>query len=208
MDALLLSAKTGLLYLAVLVIVRLAGKRSFRNMTPFDLVVIIMIGEVTAIALERGGSLWQGLVPAATLGLLEIAVGWLNLRSRRLERLTEGRPTVVIRRGQLDLAAMRRERLTVDDLRALLHDRGVFDWSKVERAALEQTGELTVLLHEEERPVSRRDLERLLDRRLEAWEQRLLGHLGAGGAAPPPRAAGSRQRRRGLAQPSAAKKRS
>lgn len=186
-----LVARTVILYVAVVLVVRLMGKRSFKNMAAFDLVVVIMIGEVTALALERDVGFMQGLlhglVPIAVLGLLEVAVGVLNLRSRRFERLTEGVPTVVIRDGQLDLAGMRKERLTVPDLRALLHDRGVFDWSTVREAKLEQTGELTVLLDENERPVTRRELEKVFDERLAALESRLLARFVAqsGGRAKP-----------------------
>lgn len=170
--------RTAVLYLAVLFVVRVMGKRSIKNMAPFDLVVVIMIGEVGALALERETGLIEGLmyglIPLAVLGLLEIAVGTLNLRSKRFERMTEGVSTVVIRDGRLDLDALRKERLSLPDLRALLHDRDVHDWSKVKEARLEQTGQLTVLLNEAERPATRREVEKLLDERLAALEARLV----------------------------------
>lgn len=156
-----------MLYFAVLFVFRLAGKRSVANMAPFDLIVVIMAGEAAAIALEEHkNGLLHGLIPIFILGGLEIALSLLNLRHKKVEALTQGVPTVVVENGQMVLPNMEKEHITQADLQSLLHDREVDDLATVQQARLEPTGKLTITLKPEERPLTQRAFQSLLDRRI------------------------------------------
>ena len=109
-------------YAVVLGMVRLGGKRALGQITPFDVLLIVLLGNAVQNALlGQDTSLAGGLLLAATLITLNYTVGWVTTRSRRMERLIEGEPVLVARDGKL-----------LDSVRKLPRQA---DISKVERLA-------------------------------------------------------------------------
>ncbi|MCR4425660.1 MAG: DUF421 domain-containing protein, partial [Firmicutes bacterium] len=156
---LLTIVRTLIVYAFVLFAMRLMGKREVGNLTPFDLVVAIMVAELGAIPLERNDiPLHSGLVPIATLAGLEIAVAALCLRSIAIRRVVVGEPTVVMEDGKVIEGSMRRLRYNINDLLSQLRDQKVFNPADVEFAVLEPSGNLNVLLKSQKRPVTPEDL--------------------------------------------------
>lgn len=133
-------------YVVVLGMVRLGGKRALGQITPFDVLLIVLLGNaVQNPLLGADTSLGGGLLLAATLILLNYGVGWLTTRNRRMERLIEGEPTVIARDGRLFEAVLRRELISRADFDAALRQQGGLQIEDVQIALLETTGHITII---------------------------------------------------------------
>jgi uncharacterized membrane protein YcaP (DUF421 family) len=133
-------------YVVVLGMVRLTGKRALGQVTPFDVLLIVLLGNAVQNALlGQDTSLAGGLLLAATLIALNYGVGWLTTRNRRMERLIEGEPVLVARDGRLLDSVLRRELITQADFDAALRQQGCRDVEEVELALLEINGHITIV---------------------------------------------------------------
>ncbi len=148
-----------ILYVVILLVMRAMGKREVGHLSPFDLVVSIMIAELASIPMEQVGiPLFQGLIPIFTLVGLQILLAKLSLWSVRIRSLISGVPSVVIAHGKLVESEMRRLRYNLHDLLAQLRDKGHFCPSEVEWAVVECSGKLSVVPRSDQRPVVTGDL--------------------------------------------------
>lgn len=138
--------RAAVVYFAVLAMVRLSGKRTVGQFTPFDLIVVILLGTAVQNSLiGEDVSLLGGLILAATLIALNWLVAFATSRSRRLDGLVEGDPVLLGRDGRLFEAVLRRENMNRLDVEEALRDNGL---SSVEDAALvtlEVDGTITVV---------------------------------------------------------------
>jgi uncharacterized membrane protein YcaP (DUF421 family) len=134
------------MYTSVLVGVRVAGRRTLAQMSAFDAVVTIALGSMLATtALSPRPSYAQGTTAIATLLVLQVALGWLRLRSSRLRRLLDFEPVVLVDEGvERPRSGLLGPQLTDDELRSTLRVHGLFDLEQVERVLLEPNGELSV----------------------------------------------------------------
>jgi uncharacterized membrane protein YcaP (DUF421 family) len=97
-----LMVRAALVYLALLIMVRISGKRTVGQFTPFDLLVVMLLSESVSASLSGGdNSLPAGLVAAGTLILLNLAVAYATARSNRLQTAIEGQPILIGRHGQV-----------------------------------------------------------------------------------------------------------
>ena len=133
-------------YAVVLGMVRLGGKRALGQITPFDVLLIVLLGNAVQNALlGQDTSLAGGLLLAATLITLNYAVGWVTTRSRRMERLIEGEPVLVAREGKLLDSVLRRELITQADFDAAMRQQGCGGIEEVALALLEINGHITIV---------------------------------------------------------------
>jgi uncharacterized membrane protein YcaP (DUF421 family) len=133
-------------YLFLLVAFRLTGKRQIGQLTPFDLVVLLVISNIVQNAMiGNDNSLGGGLLGATTILVLNWVVVELTFRFKRLRRLLEARPTVLIHDGRILHDRLRAERLTMDDLEAALRRGGVADPARVRYAVLEESGGISIV---------------------------------------------------------------
>lgn len=138
--------RTTAIYLAILIGLRLAGKRELGQMTVFDLVVLLLIANAVQNAMVGPDtSLFGGLVAAVVLLVLNAVVARLRLRWPVLRRLVEGSPTLLVLRGEVIGDHVRREGLDQDTLEAALREHGVADLRDVEMAVLEIDGSISVV---------------------------------------------------------------
>lgn len=138
--------RSAVVYLFLLVAFRLAGKRQLGQMTPFDLVVLLIISNVVQNALiGNDNSLGGGLLGATVILLLNAGVAWLTFRHKRVERVVEHTPTILVKHGQILRENLRRERLSLPELRAALRREGVVSLRNVRYAILEEDGHLSVI---------------------------------------------------------------
>jgi len=134
-----------IVYGSVLLLLRLSGKRQIGQMTPFDLVLLLVLSNAVQNAMNAGdNSVSAGLILAVTLVAANAALGYFTWRSRRFESLVEGRPQLVVHDGRLYHDVMRRERITLDDLHKALRHAGLDRISDVHFAILETDGTITV----------------------------------------------------------------
>ncbi|MBA2878832.1 uncharacterized membrane protein YcaP (DUF421 family) [Anoxybacillus kamchatkensis] len=137
--------RTLLLYVAILFIFRMMGKREIGELSILDLVVFIMIGEMAVIAIEQPKDpIFHTLVPMIVLTIAQIAFAFFSLKSEAFRRLVDGSPTVIINNGKIDEKAMRKQRYNFDDLLIQLREKNIKNIADVEFAILEPSGKLSV----------------------------------------------------------------
>ncbi|HDR7847625.1 TPA: DUF421 domain-containing protein [Bacillus toyonensis] len=137
--------RTMLLYIIILIIFRLMGKREIGELSVLDLVVFIMLGEMAVVAIENTDkSLWHQLVPMTFLMCIQIILSVISLKFQRFRHLIEGEPAILINAGKIDGKKMRKQRYNIDDLMMQLREQGVGDVRDVEYAILEPSGKLSV----------------------------------------------------------------
>ncbi len=133
-------------YVVVLGMVRLSGKRALGQITPFDVLLIVLLGNAVQNALlGEDTSLGGGLLLAATLISINYGVGWLSTRSRRVETLVEGEPVLIARDGKMLDSVLKRELVTPADLDAALRQQGCLSIDDVALAVLEINGHITIV---------------------------------------------------------------
>lgn len=151
--------RTLILYVAIIVAVRLMGKRQVGEMQPSELVITILVSAVASVPMQDLDiPLAHGLIPVFTLIAAEVLVSALSLKWLGLRRLLSGKPVPVIRSGQVDQQALRKLRLSVDDLLEDLRLNGVFDLRQVAFGQIETNGQLSVLLQAADSPVTPRQM--------------------------------------------------
>jgi uncharacterized membrane protein YcaP (DUF421 family) len=134
-------------YVAVLAGLRLGGRRELGQLTPFDLVVILLVANAVQNAMVGSDTTLQGgLVSAATLLALNAGVARLRLRSVRVRQLVEGIPIVLVQHGELIAANLRRTGVTEEEVEAAVREHGAIgDISQVELAVLETDGSVSIV---------------------------------------------------------------
>ncbi len=139
-------ARAATIYIALLAFVRLSGKRSVGEFTPFDFVVLILLSESAQGALTGGDESIPGaILLVATLVGLNYLVGALSARFQSVDKLVEGEPVVLVRHGRILHGALKRENVPMSDLEESFRMNGLIDASTVELAMLETNGEITVV---------------------------------------------------------------
>jgi len=138
--------RTFVVYLTVLVLLRLAGKRELGQMTPFDLVVILVIANAVQNAMTGGdNSLIGGILAAATLTIVNIAVGRWGSRIPFFRRLVASEPTLLLRDGKPLQEALDKERIDVEELEMAARQHGIADLKDVTAAVLEEDGSISII---------------------------------------------------------------
>jgi len=133
-------------YAALLVMVRLSGKRSVGQFTPFDMILLILLGTAVQNSLiGKDVSLLGGLLLAGVLIAMNHVVGWVTARSRRIHGLVEGRAVRIIEDGVLDKDQLLREGMSEMDLEEALRRAGLEHVSEVRRGWLETDGHITLI---------------------------------------------------------------
>lgn len=151
--------RTVLLYLTVLVLMRIMGKREVGQLSLFDLVVAIMIAELAAIPLsETSIPISHGIFPIVTLVMLQMSLAFITLKSQTARKVIEGTPSIIIEKGRLLEEEMRRLRYNVDDMMMQMREQGIYRLEEVEYAILETNGKLSIILKSDKRPVIPSDL--------------------------------------------------
>ena len=147
--------RTVILYLILIVGLRLTGKRQIGELEPIELVLTMLLSDLASVPMQNFGiPLLNGLVPIVTLLSLSMLLSWCSLHSVRFRSLVCGEPAVIIRDGKLEQAAMRRNRLTLDELLEALRAQGVTSLGDVKYAILETSGQLSVLLRADCQPAT------------------------------------------------------
>lgn len=134
------------IYVLVMLLVRVSGKRAVGQFTPFDLVLLILLGNAVQNGINGGdNSLTGAAIMATTLIALNYSVAFVTSRNRKVEKFVEGVPVVLARNGQLFEGVLRRELVSREDFREALRMNGVEDVSEVELALLETNGSISVV---------------------------------------------------------------
>ena len=134
------------LYIVVLIVMRLMGKREIGQMQPFELAISIMIADLAATPMaETGIPISNGIVPILGLLVMHLAISTLNIKSTKAREMICGKPSILIYRGKIDEKVLRKERFTINELEERLRDNNIFNIGDVDYAILETSGQVTVI---------------------------------------------------------------
>lgn len=138
--------RTLILYIVIMVAMRIMGKRQVGDMQPSDLVVSLLISEIAAMPIDNiDRPIVNGIIAVFLLVFLETALACISLKSGKLRRVVNGAPVIIINRGKVNRASLKRLRITTDELLETLRSQGFFDISTVQYAIIEPNGQLSVL---------------------------------------------------------------
>ena len=156
-------ARTVILYLLIMLGLRLMGKRQIGELEPGELVLTMMLSDLATVPMQDFGiPLLAGVIPILTLLSLSMLLSQISLHSIRFRALVCGTPTILIRCGELQQSAMRKNRYTLDELLEELRGKGFSSIADVKYAILENSGQpeddvtLPVVLIDDGRVLSRR----------------------------------------------------
>ena len=144
-ELLIMVARTVLLYVVVLIIFRVMGKREIGELSILDLVVFIMIAEMAVMAIENPKDpLLYSILPMLTLLIIQIGLAIWSLKSNRMRNFIDGKPSIIIENGKINEHEMKRQRYNFNDLLVQLRDKNIKNVADVEFAILESSGRLSV----------------------------------------------------------------
>ncbi len=134
------------LYIVVLIVMRLMGKREIGELQPFELAISIMIADLASIPMtETGIPISNGIIPILGLLVMHLIISMLNLKSNRVREIICGKPRILIYRGKIDEKALKKERYSINELQEKLRTKDIMNLGDVEFAILETSGEITVV---------------------------------------------------------------
>ena len=135
-----------ILYIIILIVMRLMGKREIGQLQPFELVIAIMIADLASIPMtEAGIPIWNGIIPILALLIMHLIISMINMKSIRMREIVCGKPTILIYRGKIEEKALKKERFTINELEERLRGNNINNIGDVEYAILETSGQLTVI---------------------------------------------------------------
>lgn len=151
--------RTLILYLIVVVVMRIMGKREIGQLQPFELAIAIMISELASVPMQNTGiPLLNGIIPIFTLLFAHYAFAFISLKSIKARAVICGKPKILIENGKILEENLRQEMYTLNDLVEQLRIKNVANISDVEYAILETNGQLSVITKSQKRPVNPEDL--------------------------------------------------
>lgn len=147
------------LYIIVLIVMRLMGKREIGQLQPFELAIAIMIADLASVPMtDTGIPITNGIVPILGLLVMHLVISVINIKSNKARELICGKPRILIYRGKIDEDALLKERFTVGELQERLRDKDVVSIADVEYAILETSGQVTVIEKPNKRKLMPEDL--------------------------------------------------
>ncbi|MEO6872982.1 MAG: YetF domain-containing protein [Chthoniobacterales bacterium] len=133
-------------YVLLILLLRICGKRTLSKWNAFDYVVTIALGSTLAtILLSKETTIVQGVTALVILVLLQFVVTWLSVRSKGFSRLVKARPTLLLWHGEFQSDALRRTRVTDEEVRAALRNQGFAYLSQAKAVILETDGSFSVI---------------------------------------------------------------
>jgi uncharacterized membrane protein YcaP (DUF421 family) len=133
-------------YFALIILLRISGKRTLSKMNAFDLVITVALGSTLAtILLSKDVPLAEGIAGFALLIFLQFVITWLSVRSKAVSRLVKAEPALLFYRGQMLWENMKIERVVENEISAALRTQGFSSYEKIEAVVLETDGSFTVI---------------------------------------------------------------
>jgi uncharacterized membrane protein YcaP (DUF421 family) len=157
----LTAGRSVLIYVFVLIVIRLSGKRAVGNFTAFDLIVALIIGEVVDEPIYGDVPIVQGLLVIAAIAAMHYLNSFLSFHFPAFDDLTAGKARLMIENGKMLKGAMAAEHVNEKELKSLLRENQIDDVQDVARGMLEVNGMLSVQKTDEAKELEKRDIESL-----------------------------------------------
>jgi len=146
-------------FIVLLALTRIMGKKQLSQLTFFDYVVGITIGSIaSSMSVDQNIKISNGIISLLIWGVFPLVMAYWGLKSRAFQKITDGRPAIVIQDGEVLGKTMKKNQLTIDELMMLLREKDVFKLSDVQTAVFETNGELSVLKKSELQPITPKDI--------------------------------------------------
>jgi uncharacterized membrane protein YcaP (DUF421 family) len=158
-ELLITAARAAAVYVLMLLVIRALGRRTVGNVSAFDLLVALMLGEIVDEMIYGDVRFIQGTVAMAVIGGLAYADSLLCYWDRGMEAILEGKPTLVVKQGQFHRPGMRRERMNEKDVLGALRTQGVRDMREVEYAVVEHDGSVSAVPFDWAQPAIKADVD-------------------------------------------------
>jgi uncharacterized membrane protein YcaP (DUF421 family) len=137
---------TVLAYLAMIIFLRVSGKRTLSKMNAFDFIVTVALGSALAnVALNKDVALADGLLVFFMLIFLQFIITWLSVRIKELKKLVTSQPTLLLYNGEIIDGAMKKERITMEELYVAAREKGISELRNIDVVVLETTGIITII---------------------------------------------------------------
>lgn len=137
--------RTVFFYFFIVLLYRIMGKREVGQLGVIDLIISILMAELVAISIENTeDSIFQTIIPLASLGVLEIGLAFTSMKSRKFRSVFDGKPSLIICNGKLNYKEMVCQRFSMDDLLLSFRQKEIHDINEVEYAFLEPNGKLSI----------------------------------------------------------------
>ena len=150
--------RTILLYLLLIAVVRLMGKRQIGQMEPSEFVVTMLVANLASIPMQDGAiPLYSGVIPIVTVLGVELVLSALAMKNTKLRKLLCGKPVILVENGNILQKNLRKTRITLDELTGHLREKDVLDLQSVQYAILETNGNLSVFPFPKEKPASAKE---------------------------------------------------
>lgn len=153
--------RASFVYVFLLIVVRLLGKREIGNTTAFDLIVALILGEVVDEIIYGDVTILQGVVAIGATAVWHLVNSWASFKSQIVDKITGASPTVVVKNGEIQRKNLAKERLNEEELLSELRLMSVDDIKEVKLATLEPNGKISVLQEDWAKPVQKQDLTEL-----------------------------------------------
>lgn len=135
-----------ILYVIVLVVMRLMGKREIGQLQPFELAIAIMIADLASVPMsEVGIPIINGIIPILSLLVMHLIISFINLKSIKMRQLICGKPSILIYRGKINEKILIKERFTINELQERLRANNINNLADVEYAILETSGQVSII---------------------------------------------------------------
>lgn len=142
----ILLLRTIILFIFVLLSMRLMGKRQIGELQPYEFIVALMVSEIAVIPMQNPSiPIIYGVIPVLTILILQLLVSLLCIRSIRFRNFISGKPTILIKKGVVDVQNMQKELFNMSDLMEQLRSAGKSSISEVPWAIIEANGQISIL---------------------------------------------------------------
>lgn len=151
--------RTLILYMLVVLVMRLMGKRQISQLEPFELVISIMISDLASLPMQDLRiPLIHGIIPIITLLLIQSIITLLELKSEKLSAVLTGTPSILVKHGKINIEELKSQKLELNDLMEKIRLSGYFNISDIEYGILETSGQLSVIPKSKVSPATKQDL--------------------------------------------------
>ena len=145
--------RTLFVYLFLLIAIRLLGKRTNGEITVTEVAIIVMLGAVVSVPMQMpDNGVLQGVLVLLCIVVFQRGITWLTIRSRRLEDITQGTLSIIVKDGILQKEVLRKARISTQQLFAIIRSKQVYNLGRVERLYMEACGTFSLYCTTDERP--------------------------------------------------------
>ena len=140
------SIRTAILYLLVVLTMRLMGKRQIGELQPYEFVITIMISDLASLPMQDSRlPLLQGIIPIITLLFLKTILTQIGLKFQSTRKFVDGEPCILIYKGRINYSTLKKQQLNIDELLEELRLANYFNLDEIQYAILENDGQMSIL---------------------------------------------------------------